>query len=195
MTRNILLLSLTYTLSACSGGAVNQGRDKEWPSADSGSGDSGVTGDDTSSSDDTSAPDDTSSTDDSSDTDDIPWDGPCGNYWDPIDIAGWTKTYDVSYNGSPGTETQMGEGESFGGRYRYTTNMAVDSGDGWNGYVQVACGYGGDEGLHIIDWEVDYLSAGSSLGDVTTTHDSPRKYLPDESVVGAVGSWNYSYIM
>ncbi|MCB9746552.1 MAG: hypothetical protein H6740_28515 [Alphaproteobacteria bacterium] len=192
MTRCLALSLLTLTLGACSGGAVNQGRDIDWNNADSGSSDdTAPTGDDSAEGDSDTDSDADSDTD--SDTD-IQWEGACGNYWDPIDLAGWTKNYDVMYNGSPGTEVQAGQGESYGGRYRFDTTLTVQDGTGWSGYVQVACGYGNDEGLFILDWNVDY-SSGVLSGGVETTHSAPRKYLPDESVLGRVGSWDYAYTM
>lgn len=192
MTRSLSIPILILALSGCAGGAVNQGRDLEWGD-DSATDDTSPTTDDSTASDDSAEGDSDTDSDSDSDTD-VNWAGDCGNYWDPIDLEGWTKNYDVTYNGSPGNEVQSHSPDGFGGRYRFNTTLTTQAGTGWDGYVDVGCGYGGDEGLFIIDWNVEYTSSGLG-GLVETSHSDPRKYLPDESVVGSVGSWDYAYTM
>ena len=136
------LFVLTLILGACTG-SINQGKDLYGADDDSAS-DTGATGDsgggdddsgaDDSTTDDSTVIDDSGGTDDSADTEDSEvegWPGSCGNYWDPVDIKGWSRSYDIVYNGQTGTEFQTGEGEiAASGLYRFTTDMGRADGSG-----------------------------------------------------------------
>lgn len=186
MNRTPLLL-LGWALSACTG-SVNQGTDLGWKNDDSSGADSAT---------DSTGGDDSVGGDDSTDSpiDSDPgstWAGSCGNYWDPVDLSNWTRSYAVTYNGSEGTEDQASLGEIGDRQYRFSTTLKVATGDGWAGTADVACDFNGEEGLFMTRWEVEYAT---SFGAFLLTGDlSPaRLYLPDEAFIGGLGSWNYDY--
>lgn len=203
------LLVLTLILGACTG-SINQGKDlygadddsatDTGAPTDSGGGDDS-SGDDSSGGDDSTADDSTviddSGGDDTEDSEAEGWPGSCGNFWDPVDIFGWSRSYAIVYNGQTGTEFQTGEGEiAASGLFRFTTDMVLADGSGWAGYQDVGCDVGGQEGLFVDYWEVAYLGAGgSATGTFAGTHSVQRMYLPDEAFIGGVGSWSYDYTL
>ena len=168
------LLVLTLILGACTG-SINQGKDLYGADDDSAtdtgaptdSGGDDSSGDDSSGGDDSTADDSTviddSGGDDTEDSEAEGWPGSCGNFWDPVDIFGWSRSYDIVYNGQTGTEFQTGEGEiAASGLFRFTTDMVLADGSGWTGYQDVGCDVGGQEGLFVDYWEVAYLGAASA---------------------------------
>lgn len=161
-------------------------------------GDTSVTNDsgevdtaDTSDTEDTSGIVDTSDTEDTSDTQDTNWPSGC-HAADPLQQAGWTRTYAVLYKGKNGTETQTGLGNG-------DVKSVLQAGDdGWDIITHHQCTAGRAE---VTGWEGDVVQtvelfpgfAMPTTYVVTATLSAPRPYLPDTSTLGSGGAWNYSY--
>ena len=179
-------------LFACTGGTYNQGTDLVY-TPDSGASDSGSEGDTDTDADADGDTDADADTDSDTDTD-VEWDGECGNWLDPVDITGWSKTYELSNGTDSGTETQTPQGK-VGDLYVVNSDLTLGSFSTWNGDLEYACDYDG-EGLFVASdpYDFNWSAFGSSFGFYGLNFNDyapPMQYLPDESQYGKVGSWNY----
>jgi hypothetical protein len=111
----------------------------------------------------------------------------CENTWNPVHVSGYRRDYTVDYNGTAGTATQAWAGTTYVGSDRaYMVQDDVTAGsDGWTGTVNVTCD--GDGALYIPGWTATL----GSLGTGVATVSPPRRVMPPDYEVGAVGSWTY----
>ncbi len=194
-------LLATVLLMACEGG-YNQGVEKfddsgNGASGDDGGGDDG--GGDDGGGDDGGGSDDGGGGDDGGGDDGGPTN--CVNAWLPIDQAGWSKTFRVSFSGSEGTGTETGygpipdhpmstEGDVYG------VNVLIETSEWtYNIIESIGCDTDG-EGMFLYDYAGDwsYVIVGFPLAGTVDASLSPhRRFLPPEYAVGASGNWNYNY--
>ncbi len=184
-----LTLFSLLLVTACGGNSYNQGDDIKWD--DTGS-DTGTESDADADADADTDADADADADSDADTDTDP--SVCGNDYDPVDVAGWTKSYSVTKNTTTGTETLTGVGASFdssgNNSFKYTTSLSMTDGTAYEGSVYVGCGYGSDPGMHMIEWTETYTDPAGMLSDTLFSRDlPPRKYLPADYEIGSVGSW------
>lgn len=114
---------------------------------------------------------------------------------DPMMSTGWTRTYDVVFRGTRGTERQRGVGPG-----AYTT-VEQASGAGWSATVHIGCD---DIGRALqSSWEGSVRSVITG-GPVTRTTQSlthqvratpsvPAVYLPSISELRRAAEWEYAY--
>ena len=178
-------------LLACSGGTYNQGRDTLVGYDD--------TADETDTDTDTDADTDTDTdadADTDSDTDtDVNWDGDCGNYYEPIDIDGWTRNYDLVIGENAGTETQTALGSLGGDVYGYQSDLALGWST-WSGNVEFGCNTEGD-GLYLqtdpYDYFVSAFGSWGLYGLYWAEYEPTPRVLPRQNQVGQIGSWTYEH--
>ncbi|MCP4808553.1 MAG: hypothetical protein GY913_00420 [Proteobacteria bacterium] len=187
-----MALDTLFLLFACTGGTYNQGTDLSYTPD---SGDSGAEGDADTDADADGDTDADADSDSDSDTD-VQWDGECGNWLDPVDITGWSKTYELSNGTDVGSETMTPQGK-IGDLYVVTSDLTLGSFSTWSGDLEYACNYDG-EGLYIASdpYDFNYSTFGSSFGFYGLNwldYSPPSRYLPDESQYGSIGSWNYEH--
>jgi len=123
--------------------------------------------------------------------------GACDHPWEPVDIVGASKTYDVVSDGATGTENISIIGEStspitYKDTWKYIAQLGpLSDGREYSGSVYVACE---SDGMYMVEWSQIYTDSSGSY--TISGVDSPgRKYLPDPATLGYVGSWAYSYTM
>lgn len=114
---------------------------------------------------------------------------------DPVTLTGWTRTYDIVYEGETGTEVQTGLGD---GDYQSVLSTSTSSWDvvqhqsclddgsvvqeGWDGVVTLSA-FGG----------VDFSYLGPL--DASATNDGPRTYLLPAGELEPGTTWSYDYEM
>jgi len=110
---------------------------------------------------------------------------------DPMDTAGWQRTYSVQYVGQTGTETQQGLG---GGSYHSELAAGTNT---WSMDVDQGCD---SQGRAVqLGWQGKNSVTSSGIFpqtktyDVVATTDVPRPYLEDLATMRAGGSWSYTY--
>lgn len=107
--------------------------------------------------------------------------------YEPLSNTGWTKTFNVTYNGATGTETQTGYG-------LYNGFMTIDDKltagtNGWDGFATYSCD---TNGAYVNGFNGSF---GTQQG-VTTNDSPPRKFLPGPDAVGDnMATWTYNYNM
>ena len=77
----------------------------------------------------------------------------CVNWWHPIHLSGWTKTYNATYEGATGTATEQGldpivldDGTTL---YRFRDAIFNDANEGYDSTQVVGCDYDGGEGMFL----------------------------------------------
>lgn len=187
-----MALDTLFLMFACAGGSYNQGTDLTY------TGDSVDSGIESDTDTDSDADGDTDADADAdSDTDtDVEWAGDCGNWLDPVDITGWSKSYTLTNGSDSGTEVQTPQGK-IGELYVVTSDLTMGAFSTWSGDLEYGCNVDG-EGLFLASdpYDFNYSTFGSSFGfyGLNFLDYSPAaQYLPDESQYGNIGSWNYAH--
>ncbi len=133
------------------------------------------------------------------DDDDTTTAGPCSHTWHPIHATGWSKEFEVTYQGSEGIAYEEGLG-TIGGKkgaeiYGYTDRIET-GGNEYDVAISVGCDHDG-EGMFVLDWAGDYnyeIFAGFGIpGTIEAALTPYRRYLPPEYAVGFSGNWDYDY--
>ena len=114
--------------------------------------------------------------------------------WDPVELDGWTRVYDVKYKAKKGTETHTGAGldvDSDG-----NPMFIVDIESGVEGAAAGTYGYACDldePGAYLTEANTS-MSLGM-LGElpILITNNPAYRYLPGAGTIGSEGSWEYSY--
>ncbi|MDP2315418.1 MAG: hypothetical protein Q8P41_21150 [Pseudomonadota bacterium] len=191
--------------AGCSGNTYNQDPPKDDIGTDSGTteendadtdADSDTDADTDSDTDSDTDADTDSDTDSDTDTDTDTDTDLCTNRYDPLDVSGYIRYYDVTLMGAAGTGQQEGWGTGWttNGDQAYVMYDEVStSTGGWSGSIYEGCDYGGVAGMYMLEWDVSAEVSGSSLGALLGTPTDPRKYLPSEAELGTGTSWSYAY--
>lgn len=147
---------------------------------------------------------DTDTAVDTGDTDDTQPSTAC-HPADPLELdAGWTRTYNVTWEGESGTEVQTGIGEDLtsGGQTAYVIQSELTAGTSTN--LTTTDYRGCDNGKAV--W-YESISNGQTMMEVVPgfpmempVHTekypgTPEPYLSDMATLEGTGSWSYSYTM
>lgn len=125
--------------------------------------------------------------------------GACPSGYDPVDHAGWSRSYSVTYKGEATTGTQSaGSRDSAYGVQGYWYNDVIGGTNAWDVDTFVSCTGGSGDGMYVYGWvgSVNVDMMGYPMAQQLTAQDSPaRLYLPSEAETGSRGSWSYDYTM
>ena len=133
----------------------------------------------------------------------------CTHSYDPVDVLGWTKTYDATFIDDSAiaiessAEAIDGWGSDRVTAFAREESLIQDGVPVWSGSTYVGCGLGDVEGMFTLGWthEVSVEVEDPALGPLDITdvydfsHSDPRMYLNEVSTIGSGDSWDFEYDM
>ena len=114
----------------------------------------------------------------------------CTSRFDPLEVSGYIRYYDVRVFDAEGTGQQEQYPATRDAYVMYDEVVTAQA--SWYGSVYVGCDAGADPGLYLVEWDMSIEAMGTAMSAIATP-DQARMYLPADADLLSIGSWNYSY--